>query len=76
MFERSRAEAKSAIDRATLLKEQIDATTSAALEAATERAHSIEDAAFETLRAHIAAGFENLSRQGEAQLEALSQKIE
>jgi len=76
MFERSRAEAQSAIDRATLLKEQIDAATSAALEAASERAHSIEDAAFETLRAHIASGFESLSRHAEERMEALAQKIE
>ncbi len=75
-FEGSRADAQSAIERASSLREQIDAITANALEVATTRARSIEDAAFSTLRSHIAAGFDNLSRQTEERFASFGQQLE
>lgn len=76
MFEKSRDDAQSAIERAASLKEQIDRMTEAALEAATARAGSIEDSAFSTLRSSIAAGFDDISRQTEERVTTLARNID
>jgi len=75
-FELSRADAQSAIERASSLREQIDAMTANSLEVAATRARSIEDSAFSTLRGHIAAGFDELSRQTEDRLASIAQRLE
>ncbi|HBK58536.1 MAG TPA: hypothetical protein DDZ37_04180 [Spirochaetaceae bacterium] len=76
MFEKSKVDAQSAIEQASSLKEQIDAMTEAALKLAADRAHTIEDSAYSTLRAHIAADFDELSRQTEERIAALSRNID
>ncbi len=75
-FELSRADAQTAIDQASSLREQIDTMTANSLEAAASRARSIEDTAFSTLRGHIAAGFDDLSRHTEERLAAIAQQLE
>ncbi len=74
-FERSQADAQAAIERASSLRDQIDAITAKSLEVATSRANSIEDAAFSTLREHIAEGFDKLSRQTEAQVSDTERRL-
>lgn len=76
MFEKSKVDAQSAIERASSLKEQIDSMTEAALKVAADRGHTIEDSAYNTLRAHIAADFDELSRQTEERIAALSHNID
>lgn len=75
-FEHSRSDAQTAIERASSLRDQIDAITASSLETAASRARSIEDAAFSTLRNHIAAGFEDLSRQTDDRLASVAQQLE
>ena len=75
LFEKSRSDAESAVAEATMLKEKIDEIATAALSAAASRAHSIEDSAFATLRAHIANNFDEISRQTDARIEGLTQSI-
>lgn len=76
MFEKSKVDAQSAIERASSLKEQIDRMTETALEVASDRAHNIEDSAYSTLRTHIAANFDELSRQTEERITALSRNLD
>jgi chromosome segregation ATPase len=76
MFESSKADAQSAVAQASSLKEQIDRMTEAALEAAASRAHDIEDSAYTSLRTHIAANFDELSRQTDERIAALSQSLD
>lgn len=76
MFEKSKIDAQSAIAQASSLKEQIDHMTETALETAATRAHTIEDSAYDTLRTHIAAQFDELSRQTEERVAALSQNLD
>jgi len=76
LFEKSKADAQSAIERASSLKEQIDHMTETALETASSRAHNIEDTAYSTLRAHLAASFDELSGQTEERIAALSRDLD
>ncbi|MEN6297341.1 MAG: hypothetical protein ABFC85_10500 [Rectinema sp.] len=76
MFEKSKTDAQSAIAQASSLREQIDRMTETALEAAASRAHNIEDSAYSALRTHIAANFDELSRQTEERVAALSQNLD
>jgi len=75
MFENSKTEAHAAIERASSLKEQIDHMTETSLKVAADRAHDIEDSAYSTLRAHIITTFDELSRQTEERIAALSHNI-
>ena len=76
LFDQSKGDAESAIAQASALNDQIEQKTELALEKAVSRAKNIEDEAFQTLRARIAADFKELSRQTDDQIAALSQKLD
>lgn len=67
-FEQARGDAVQAIAKAAELRQQIDHIAELSLQKAMERAHTIEDEAFRTLRGKLAADSEALMRQTDAVL--------